>query len=96
MAQAGVAETERPTGLVVRLQNGTELPLVIGPAGFKKLTGDRRTERAIRDLCDSGVIRTLPRPAGSGAHHRIPVAKALDDLGIQYEIVERTRVEPEQ
>ena len=74
-------------GLVVRLSTGREFPLVTGPAGYKEMTGDPRSDHSIRDDCSSGVIPTLPHAAGSGAHHRIPVAPALDQLGVPYEIV---------
>jgi hypothetical protein len=35
----------------------------------------------------AGVIPTLPRAGGSGAHHRIATARLLDQIGIPYEIV---------
>ena len=79
--------TEGRGGLVVRLASGAELPLVVGPAQIREITGDQRSEHAIRADCSAGVIPTLQRPRGSGAHHRIPVAKYLDGLGIPYEVV---------
>lgn len=77
---------EGGSGLIIRLADGTELPLVIGPAGAKKLTGDHRSERAVRNDCTAGIIPTLRRGGGSGAHHRIPTAKLLDSLGVPYDI----------
>lgn len=67
---------------------GADFPLVTTPAGLKAMTGDPRSERAIRGDCESGIIPTLPRPAGSGAHHRIPVPRALELFGVTYEVVE--------
>jgi hypothetical protein len=72
--------------LVIRTAAG-DYPLVTTPAGLKKITGDQRSERAVRSDCETGITPTLPRPAGSGAHHRIPTAKALEQLGVPYEIV---------
>lgn len=74
--------------LVVRLPNGATWPLVVGPAGIRELTGDQRSERAIRNDCAEGVIPVLPRSTGSGGHYRIPTARYLDALGVPYEIVE--------
>jgi hypothetical protein len=73
--------------LVVRAA-GAEFPLVTTPAGLKEITGDARSDRAIRADCENGVIPTLPRPTASGAHHRIPVPRALEQYGVPYEIVE--------
>ena len=88
MAGATTELREAPAGLVVRLANGTELPLVIGPSQVRALTGDRRSEHAVRGDCSSGIIPTLPRAGGSGAHHRVPTARLLDELGIPYEVAE--------
>jgi len=75
-------------GLVVRLtESGVEAPLVVSPGGWKRLTGDPRSEHSIRSDCESGRLPTLPRAGSSGAHHRMPVAKALQQLGIEFEIV---------
>jgi len=79
-------KAECPAWLVVRTAAG-DFPLVIGPAGLRGITGDKRSEHAIRSDCEAGVVPTLPRSGGSGSHHRIPVAKYLDQLGVPYEIV---------
>jgi len=77
-----------PLGLVVRLTGSSiEAPLVVGPAEWKRLVGDARSVHSIRLDCETGRIPTLPRGGGSGSHHRIPLAKALDELGVAYEIV---------
>jgi hypothetical protein len=78
---------ETGSGLVIQLANGARLPLVTGPAGIKEIFGDPRSDHSIRSDCANGVIPTLPRAEGSGAHHRVPVARYLDKLGIPYEIV---------
>jgi hypothetical protein len=75
-------------GLVIKLANGAELPLVTNPAGIKEMFGDPRSDHSIRSDCANGVIPTLPRAQGSGAHHRIPVARYLDRLGVPYEVVQ--------
>ena len=75
------------SGLVIRTTTGAILPLVTNPEGIRAITGDQRSAHAIRDDCAHGVIPTLPRAGGSGAHHRIPVARMLDDLGVRYEII---------
>lgn len=72
------------TGPVIETTFGV-LPLVASPEQMSKVYG--RTGRALRDDCDSGVVPTLTRAPGSGSWHRIPVAKALDDLGVPYRIV---------
>jgi hypothetical protein len=87
MAPTKAPTREATTGLVVRLPDGTELPLVVSPAQVKEVTGDRRSDHAIRDDCARGVIPTLPRGGGSGAHHRIATAPYLDRLGVPYTIV---------
>src|ERR1039458_3805929 len=88
MARQETDTQKARAGLVVRLASGMEFPLVTGPAGYKAITGDSRSDHAVRDDCSAGVIPTLPHAAGSGAHHRIPVAPALDQLGVPYEIVQ--------
>ncbi|MGA7417809.1 MAG: hypothetical protein WB765_13710 [Acidimicrobiales bacterium] len=75
-----------PVGLVVQTPGGI-FPLVTTPAGIKDITGDSRSEHAIRDDCTNGVIPTLPRADGSGAHHRIVTARYLERLGVPFEIV---------
>ena len=80
------ASGEVAAGLVIRTAAGV-YPLVTSPAGIKAITNDTRSDHAIRDDCANGVIPTLPRAGGSGAHHRIPVARHLDQLGVPYEIV---------
>ena len=72
--------------LVVRLPAGAEAPLVVSPAEWKRLVGDSRDERSIRTDCENGTIPCLPR-YGSGSHHRIAVARALEQLGVPFEIV---------
>lgn len=92
-ADHGGMTTEPKTNrMVVRTATG-DYPLVVGPKLWLEITGDERSERSARNDCDHGVIPTLPRPPGAGAHHRIPVAKALERLGVPYEIVEAGRVE---
>ena len=78
-------------GLVVRLVgSGVVAPLVAGPADWKRLVGDPRSAHSIRSDCENGRLPTLPRSGGSGSHHRIAVAKALDQLGVAYEIIPGT------
>jgi hypothetical protein len=73
--------------LVVRLaESGLEVPLVVGPREWKQIVGDPRSTHSIRLDCETGRIPTLPRSGGSGSHHRIVVAKALDELGVAYQI----------
>ena len=72
------------TGPVIETTFGI-LPLVASPEQMSAVYG--KSGRALRDDCESGVIPTLTRAAGSGGWHRIPVAKALDDLGVPYRIV---------
>jgi hypothetical protein len=74
-----------PAGLVV-VVNGEELPLVASPEVWRRIIGDRRTTEAIRADCQNGLVPCLPRPVGSGGHHRVAVAKALEALGIPFEI----------
>jgi hypothetical protein len=71
--------------LVIRAIGGIELPLVCSPSQVAPLLG--RSDHAIRDDCIAGVIPTLPRAGGSGAHHRIATARLLDQIGVPYEIV---------
>lgn len=79
-------QTTAPTGLVVRTPGG-DYPLVVPPSCIPKITGDTRSDRAIRSDCETGIIPTLPRSGGSGAHHRIPVTKLLEQLGVPYTVV---------
>lgn len=71
--------------LIIRTTGGMELPLVCSPSHVAPLLG--RSDHAIRDDCVAGVIPTLPRAGGSGAHHRIATARLLDQMGVPYEIV---------
>jgi hypothetical protein len=71
--------------LIIRATGGIELPLVCSPSQVAPLLG--RSDHAIRDDCIAGVIPTLPRAGGSGAHHRIATARLLDQMGVPYEIV---------
>lgn len=87
----GTRDGRGTPGLVVRLSaSGIEVPLVIGPSQWKKIVGDPRSTHSIRLDCETGRIPTLSRGGGSGSHHRIVVAKALDELGVSYEIVPRS------
>jgi hypothetical protein len=80
---------QTPLGLVVRLSgSGMEVPLVASPSEWRHIVGDPRSLRSIRTDCETGRLPTLPRAGGSGCHHRIAVAKALDELGVPYEIVQ--------
>jgi hypothetical protein len=76
--------------LIVRATGGIELPLVCSPSQVAPLLG--RSDHAIRDDCVAGVIPTLPRAGGSGAHHRIATARLLDQIGVPYEIVSSEKV----
>jgi hypothetical protein len=78
--------------LIIRATGGIELPLVCSPSQVAPLLG--RSDHAIRDDCVAGVIPTLPRAGGSGAHHRIATARLLDQIGVPYEIVSSEKVEP--
>ena len=71
--------------LIIRTTGGMELPLVCSPSHVAPLLG--RSDHAIRDDCVAGVIPTLPRAGGSGAHHRIATALLLDQMGVPYEII---------
>ena len=71
--------------LIIRTTCGIHLPLVCSPSQVAPLLG--RSDHAIRDDCVAGVIPTLPRAGGSGAHHRIATARLLDQIGVPYEIV---------
>jgi hypothetical protein len=76
--------------LIVRATGGIELPLVCSPSQVAPLLG--RSDHAIRDDCVAGVIPTLPRAGGSGAHHRIATARLLDQIGVPYEIISSEKV----
>src|SRR5665213_1027857 len=63
--------------------------------GVLTITGrtDARAFRPLhRDDCVAGLIPTLPRAGGSGAHHRIATARLLDQVGIPYELVSSEKV----
>ncbi len=72
------------THLIIRTDSGWELPLVASPAAVAPLLG--KSDHGVRNDCVAGRIPTLPRAPGSGAHHRIPVARLLDQLGVPYRI----------
>ena len=72
------------THLIIRTDSGWELPLVASPAAVAPLLG--KSDHGVRNDCIAGRIPTLPRASGSGAHHRIPVARLLDQLGVPYRI----------
>jgi hypothetical protein len=72
------------THLIVRTDFGWELPLVASPAAVAPLLG--KSDHGVRNDCVAGRIPTLSRAPGSGAHHRIPVARLLDQLGVPYRI----------
>ena len=76
--------------LAIRATGGIELPLVCSPSQVAPMLG--RSEHSIRDDCIAGLIPTLPRASGSGAHHRIATARLLDQIGIPYEIVRSKNV----
>lgn len=75
--------------LVVRTDSGWELPLVASPAAVAPLLG--KSDHGVRNDCIAGRITTLPRASGNGAHHRIPVARLLDQLGVPYRIEPASR-----
>lgn len=82
------AEQMKPeAGLAVRLPDGRLAPLVVGPRDWKELIGDSRDEHSIRTDCENGVLPCLPRAGVSGAHWRIATARALEQLGVPFEIV---------
>jgi hypothetical protein len=87
LSGVGLALFWRPmnASLIIRTIGGMELPLVCSPSLVAPLLG--RSDHAIRDDCVAGVIPTLPRAGGSGAHHRIATARLLDQMGVPYEIV---------
>jgi hypothetical protein len=70
--------------LIVRTDSGWELPLVASPAAVAPLLG--KSDHGVRNDCIAGRIPTLPRASASGGHHRIPVARLLDQLGVPYKI----------
>ena len=72
------------TYLIIRTDSGWELPLVASPATVAPLLG--KSDHGVRNDCIAERIPTLPRVSGSGAHHRIPVARLLDQLGVPYRI----------
>ncbi len=72
------------TRMVIVTGTGIELPLVASPATVAPILG--KSDHGVRDDCIAGRIPTLPRGDQSGAHHRIPVARLLDLLGLPYRI----------
>lgn len=72
------------TRMVIVTDTGVELPLVASPAGVAPLLG--KSDHGVRDDCIAGRIPTMPRDERAGTHHRIPVARLLDLLGIPYRI----------
>ena len=76
--------------LVIRATGGIELPLVCSPSQIAPMLG--RSDHSIRDDCIAGLIPTLPRASGSGAHHRIATVRLFDQIGIPYEIVSSEKV----
>jgi len=72
------------TRMVIVTGTGVELPLVASPATMAPLLG--KSDHGVRDDCIAGRIPTMPRGDRVGTHHRIPVARLLDLLGIPYRI----------
>jgi hypothetical protein len=72
------------TRMVIVPGTGVELPLVASPATVAPLLG--KSDHGVRDDCIAGRIPTMPRGDRAGTHHRIPVARLLDLLGIPYRI----------
>ena len=69
--------------MVIVTDTGIELPLVASPATVAPILG--KSDHGVRDDCIAGRIPTMPKGDRSGTHHRIPVARLLDLLGIPYE-----------
>ena len=94
LSESHVAATRRTlivtASLVIRATGGIELPLVCSPSQVAPMLG--RSDHSIRDDCIAGLIPTLPRASGSGAHHRIATARLLDQIRIPYEIVRSKNV----
>lgn len=89
---AQAEQTEGPAaGLVVLLEDGREWPLVATPGEWRTLTRDKRSVESIRLDCEAGRLPCLPRPAGSGSHHRVAVAQALRQLGVSFTITAPAR-----
>jgi hypothetical protein len=72
------------TRMVIVPGTGIEPPLVASPAAVAPLLG--KSDYGVRDDCIAGRIPTMPRGDRVGSHHRIPVARLLDQLGIPYRI----------
>lgn len=70
--------------MVIVTDTGVELPLVASPATVAPILG--KSDHGVRDDCIAGRIPTMPRGDRAGTHHRIPVARLLDLLGIPYRI----------
>jgi len=71
--------------MVIVTDTGIELPLVASPATVAPILG--KSDHGVRDDCIAGRIPTMPKGDRAGTHHRIPVARLLDLLGIPYRIV---------
>jgi len=72
------------TRMVIITDTGIELPLVASPATVAPILG--KSDHGVRDDCIAGRIPTMPKGDRAGTHHRIPVARLLDLLGIPYRI----------
>ena len=70
--------------MVIVTDTGVELPLVASPATVAPILG--KSDHGVRDDYIAGRIPTMPRGDRAGTHHRIPVARLLDLLGIPYRI----------
>jgi hypothetical protein len=77
-------ESTTPTRLVIMTESGIELPLVASPAAVAPLLG--KSDHGVRNDCIAGRIPTMPGTERPGAHHKIPVARLLDQLGVPYRI----------
>jgi hypothetical protein len=77
-------ESTTPTRLVIITESGIELPLVASPATVAPLLG--KSDHGVRNDCIAGRIPTMPGTERPGAHHKIPVARLLDQLGVPYRI----------
>ena len=78
------SESTMPTRLVIMTESGIELPLVASPATVAPLLG--KSDHGVRNDCIAGRIPTMPGTERPGAHHKIPVARLLDQLGVPYRI----------
>lgn len=73
-----------PRGLAVRTEDGTVWPICLTVAEYQKLTGDRRTGRAVRADLSHGVVPSLTRAARG--RWRIPTVEVLRRLGVEYTV----------